>query len=93
MTRPFDHDRFRHAIEFADAAERDRLTKLALGRLLALVSRPSRPGDVEQYEMCRAVIMGANEGRVPDYTPPQTHAAYEGARLERLRHPHLSEDK
>lgn len=42
---------------------------LAVGRILRLASRPSRPGDVEEYERCRAVIMDASDPPAPDYRP------------------------
>jgi hypothetical protein len=31
--------------------------QLALGRLFRLMSRPSQPGDIEQYERCRAIVI------------------------------------
>jgi hypothetical protein len=33
------------------------LINLAIGRILRLGSRPTQPGDVEDYERCRAIIM------------------------------------
>lgn len=33
------------------------LIDLAIGRLLALGSRPSQVGDVEEYERCKAIIL------------------------------------
>lgn len=30
---------------------------LALGRIFLLGSRPTQPGDVEEYERCRALIL------------------------------------
>ncbi len=30
---------------------------LAIGRILLLGSRPSQPGDVAEYERCKAIIM------------------------------------
>ena len=32
--------------------------ELAIGRLLRVGSRPTQPGDIEEYERCRAIIMG-----------------------------------
>jgi hypothetical protein len=45
--------------------------ELALGRIFRLASRPTKPGDVEEYERCRAIIMDAiaPDGVTPDYTP------------------------
>ena len=33
--------------------------QLAFGRMLRLASRPTQPGDVEEYERCRAIILDA----------------------------------
>lgn len=33
------------------------IVDLAIGRILALGSRPAQPGDVEEYERCKAIIM------------------------------------
>ena len=33
------------------------ITELALGRIFRLLSRPYQPGDIEQYEKCRKVVM------------------------------------
>jgi hypothetical protein len=46
--------------------------KLALGRIFRLMSRAFEPGDVAQYEACRALILDASEGidvtdRAPNY--------------------------
>lgn len=30
---------------------------LALGRIFRMMSRPTQPGDVEEFERCRALIM------------------------------------
>lgn len=36
----------------------DRATlKLALGRIFRLMSREAQPGDIEEYERCRAIAM------------------------------------
>jgi len=42
-------------------AERDLAFALAMGRILLLGSRPFQPGDVEEYERCRAIIMGLSK--------------------------------
>jgi len=31
--------------------------ELALGRILRMAARPSRAGDIEMYEQCRAIIL------------------------------------
>lgn len=35
----------------------DAAVRLAIGRIFRLASRPSQPGDIEQYESCRRLIM------------------------------------
>jgi hypothetical protein len=42
-----------------DDAERRAVVRMALGRIFRLGSRPTQPGDIEQYERCRAAIMEA----------------------------------
>jgi hypothetical protein len=42
--------------------ERQRVAELALGRILRMGSRPSQPGDVEEFDRCRAIITAAVEG-------------------------------
>lgn len=39
--------------------------KMAIGRIMMMLSRPAQPGDVETYESCRRVIFAAadEEGR------------------------------
>ena len=50
--------------------------RLAIGRIFSLASRPEQPGDVEQYERCRAVILDCSEA-------PQDHAPnYQRDRLK-----------
>jgi hypothetical protein len=45
------------AMELNEAARR-----LAFGRILRMAARPAEPGDVAEYERCRAIIM---EGVTP----------------------------
>ena len=40
------------------ASDRE-LVNLAFGRIFRLMSRPNRPGDMEEYERCRALILDA----------------------------------
>ncbi len=43
---------------------------LAIGRLFRLGSRPTQPGDIADYQRCRAVILDASEtpeDRAPNY--------------------------
>lgn len=39
----------------------EELALLALGRILRLGSRPTQPGDVEEYDRCRAIILNATQ--------------------------------
>lgn len=38
-----------------------RIVELALGRIFRMGSRPAQPGDVAEYERCRAIIMQVTE--------------------------------
>jgi hypothetical protein len=49
--------------------EQDKVFQLAMGRIFRLMSRPTQPGDVEEYERCRAIVMSASEPRQPNYVP------------------------
>jgi len=42
-------------------AEADATMRLALGRILCLLSRPFEPGDVAQYENARAAFYAAHD--------------------------------
>ena len=56
-------------MEHLSKEERDRVMQLALGRIFRLASRPAQPGDVEEYERCRRIIMTAQDPGVPNWTP------------------------
>ena len=43
--------------------------RLALGRIFSLMVRPAQPGDVEQYETCRRVVLDNTEDLPADYIP------------------------
>ncbi len=46
----------------------NKIVELAFGRILLLGSRPEQPGDVEEYERCRSIILNALESTgSPDY--------------------------
>ena len=46
----------------------NKIVELALGRILLLSSRPEQPGDVEEYEHCRSIILNAlGSTGPPDY--------------------------
>jgi len=56
------------------------LAELALGRILRMASRPSRPGDVEEYERCRAIVLDAVGRDMPaDYAPNYARDRRRGA--------------
>jgi hypothetical protein len=49
--------------------EEKKIKELALGRILKMASRPSQPGDVEEYERCRAIILDMSEPQSPGWAP------------------------
>lgn len=55
----------------AARSEGDSVIELALGRIFRLGSRPTQPGDVEEYERCRALIFEAAAAGLPaaDWRP------------------------
>jgi hypothetical protein len=55
------------------------VVSLAFGRIFRLGSRPTQPGDVEEYERCRAIILDAVGESQPDYTPNYARDRSKGA--------------
>lgn len=53
--------------------------QLAIGRILRLASRPAQPGDVAEYERCRAIVLDAAEPVAPEYTPNYARDRLRGA--------------
>lgn len=49
------------AIRLADDYELRRLSECALGRIFGMMQRPSQPGDVAEYDRCRAIVMACAE--------------------------------
>jgi len=43
--------------------------ELALGRIFGMLMRPTQPGDVEEYERCRCLVLDACDPLVPDWRP------------------------
>lgn len=43
--------------------------QLAIGRILRMGSRPTQPGDVAEYERCRAIILDLCEPVAAGYSP------------------------
>jgi hypothetical protein len=39
----------------------DQIINLAIGRIFRIASRPTHPGDIEEYERCKAIIMDLAE--------------------------------
>lgn len=62
---------------------RHKLVELALGRIFALGSRPTQPGDAEQYEVCRAIIQTVADiegvSGEPDWVPSWPRDRNKGA--------------
>ena len=57
-----------------------REVQLALGRIFRLMSRPSEPGDEEQYEAARAVILAHAPANISlDYLPNWVRDRHRGA--------------
>ena len=52
---------------------------LALGRIFRLMSRPFQPGDIEDYERCRALSMNPSEGLPLHYAPNWARDRLKGA--------------
>lgn len=61
-----------------DDDERRSAALLAIGRILRLGSRPARPGDIEDYERCRGVVLDCTEPR-DDYEPNWARDRLKGA--------------
>ena len=59
--------------------EENKTVELALGRILRIASRPTRAGDVAEYERCRALILDLCAPVTPDYTPNWTRDRLLGA--------------
>lgn len=53
--------------------------QLAIGRIFRLMSRPEQPGDVAEYERCRALILDLSEPVTPEYRPNWTRDRLSGA--------------
>ena len=72
--------------------ERHALVCLAIGRLFRICSRPFQEGDLEQFEMCRKIIMGELDPlpRPWEYTSAAERAprGQDGDWCTHLRHHH-----
>ena len=47
----------------------EQIVALALGRIFRMGSRPTQPGDVEEYERCRALILEHAVAQPESWTP------------------------
>lgn len=61
-----------------DAVE-NRAIGLAISRIARMAMRPAEPGDVEEYERCRALIMDLYAPPAPDYAPNWARDRAKGA--------------
>lgn len=52
---------------------------LAIGRILRLASRPTKPGDVAEYERCRALILDLCDPISAPYAPNYARDRLTGA--------------
>lgn len=59
-----------------DAKELEAAKQLAFGRIMRLASRPTQPGDIADYERCRAILMTD----APDsaFVRPSNYASHYG---------------
>lgn len=55
--------------------------ELALGRILRMASRPAQPGDIAEYERCRALLLDelAPSGVIPEWVPDYARDRLKGA--------------
>jgi hypothetical protein len=53
--------------------------QMALGRIFKLMSRPTQPGDVEQYEKARAVVLAYSDEPKLDWVPNYCRDRLRGA--------------
>lgn len=52
---------------------------LALGRILRMASRPTKPGDVAEYNRCRAIVLDILGDSTEPYAPNWTRDRLCGA--------------
>ena len=56
------------------------LVSLALGRIFRIMSRPFQPGDIEEYERCRAIVLdNVDEPVASDSRPNYARDRLKGA--------------
>lgn len=59
--------------------ERHALACLAIGRILRLGSRPEQPGDIAEYDRCRAIVLDASPSQPEEYRPRWVRDRLKGA--------------
>ena len=62
-----------------NADERRRAVQLALGRIFRIMSRPAEPGDAEQYEAARQVVIECAPALPADWIPNYARDRNSGA--------------
>ncbi len=63
----------------APQSKREKQVDLALGRIFRMGSRPTRPGDVEEYERCRSIILNSTDPVTASWTPNYARDRNKGA--------------
>ncbi len=58
--------------------EKRQICQLALGRIFRMGARPTQPGDIAEYERCRALIMDLSAAQ-PDHAPNWARDRLKGA--------------
>lgn len=53
--------------------------QLALGRMFGMMLRPFEPGDVEEYERCRAIVLDVSDPVTQDTRPNWARDRLRGA--------------
>ena len=56
-----NHAKQQQAIDASSVAELRQIARLAIGRLIGMMSRPCRPGDIEAYEELRVLVYAVSE--------------------------------
>jgi hypothetical protein len=72
---PFDKQQIKRG---SMTSEERTLVELAIGRVFRLMSRPAAPGDVQEYERCRKIVLDHTEP-AKDYAPNWARDRLKGA--------------
>lgn len=60
-------------------AEKAQARRLVIGRLLRMMSRPSEPGDIDEYHRLRGILLDLAEAEPVDYAPNWVRDRLKGA--------------